>query len=150
MDSFEIKPKVIVLTRLIPNSDGTRCNERSEKINGTENAWILRVPFREFNPNVTQNWISRFEIWPYLETYAIDAEKELYKEFQGRPDLIIGNYSDGNLVAFLLARKLKITQFNVAHALEKSKYLFSNLYWQDLEQFYYFSLQFTADRDECS
>lgn len=145
LDSFEIKPKVIVLTRLIPNSDGTRCNERSEKINGTENAWILRVPFREFNPNVTQNWISRFEIWPYLETYAIDAEKELYKEFQGRPDLIIGNYSDGNLVAFLLARKLKITQFNVAHALEKSKYLFSNLYWQDLEQFYYFSLQFTAD-----
>jgi len=145
LDGFEIKPKVIVLTRLIPNSDGTRCNERLEKIHGTENAWILRVPFREFNPNVTQNWISRFEIWPYLETYAIDAEKELYTEFQGKPDLIIGNYSDGNLVAFLLARKLKITQFNIAHALEKSKYLFSNLYWQDLEQFYYFSLQFTAD-----
>ncbi|MDJ0724245.1 MAG: sucrose synthase [Prochloraceae cyanobacterium] len=145
LDSFAIKPKVIVLTRLIPNSDGTRCNERLEKINGTENAWILRVPFREFNPNVTQNWISRFEIWPYLETFAIDAEKELYVEFQGKPDLIIGNYSDGNLVAFLLARKLKITQFNIAHALEKSKYLFSNLYWQDLENFYYFSLQFTAD-----
>ncbi len=145
LDSFAIKPKVIVLTRLIPNSDGTRCNERLEKINGTENAWILRVPFREFNPNVTQNWISRFEVWPYLETFAIDAEKELYVEFQGKPDLIIGNYSDGNLVAFLLARKLKITQFNIAHALEKSKYLFSNLYWQDLENFYYFSLQFTAD-----
>jgi len=145
LDSFAIKPKVIVLTRLIPNSDGTRCNERLEKINGTENAWILRVPFREFNLNVTQNWISRFEVWPYLETFAIDAEKELYVEFQGKPDLIIGNYSDGNLVAFLLARKLKITQFNIAHALEKSKYLFSNLYWQDLENFYYFSLQFTAD-----
>jgi len=28
--------------------------------------------------------------------------------------------------------------------LEKSKYLFSNLYWQDLEE-KYFSLQFTAD-----
>jgi sucrose synthase len=105
----------------------------------------LRVPFREFNPNVTQNWISRFEIWPYLETYAIDAEKELYAEFQGRPDVIIGNYSDGNLVAFLLARRLKVTQFNVAHALEKSKYLFSNLYWQDLDSSYHFSLQFTAD-----
>jgi len=25
----------------------------------------------------------------------------------GRPNLIIGNYSDGNLVAFLLARRLK-------------------------------------------
>jgi sucrose synthase len=94
---------------------------------------------------MTQNWISRFEIWPYLETYAIDAEKELYAEFQGRPDLIVGNYSDGNLVAFLLGRSLGVTQFNIAHALEKSKYLFSNLYWQDLEQFYHFSLQFTAD-----
>ncbi|WP_293030997.1 sucrose synthase, partial [Moorena sp. SIO3I8] len=142
---LNIQPKVIILTRLIPNNDGTRCNERLEKVNGTENAWILRVPFREFNPKVTQDWISRFEIWPYLETYAIDAEKELLGEFQGRPDLIVGNYSDGNLVAFLLARRLKVTQCNIAHALEKSKYLFSNLYWQDSEQQYHFSLQFTAD-----
>ena len=145
LDGFNVQPKVIILSRLIPNSDGTRCNERLEKVHGTDNAWILRVPFREFNSNVTQNWISRFEIWPYLETYAIDAQRELNAEFQGRPDVIIGNYSDGNLVAFLLARRLKITQFNVAHALEKSKYLFSNLYWQDLENNYHFSLQFTAD-----
>ena len=145
LEGLGVEPKVIILSRLIHNSEGTRCNERLEKIHGTDNAWILRVPFREFNPHVTQNWISRFEIWPYLETYAIDAEKELYREFQGQPDLIIGNYSDGNLVAFLLARKLKVTQFNIAHALEKSKYLFSNLYWQDLEHIYHFSLQFTAD-----
>ncbi|AFZ08644.1 sucrose synthase [Oscillatoria nigro-viridis PCC 7112] len=145
LDSLGVKPKVIILTRLIPNSDGTRCNERLEKVHGTENAWILRVPFREFNPKLTQNWISRFEIWPYLETYAIDAEKELLAEFQGKPDLIVGNYSDGNLVAFLLSRKLKITQCNIAHALEKSKYLFSNLYWQESEDKYHFSLQFTAD-----
>ncbi|MEO6860633.1 MAG: sucrose synthase, partial [Microcoleus sp.] len=116
-----------------------------EKVHGTENAWILRVPFREFNPKLTQNWISRFEIWPYLETYAIDAEKELLAEFQGKPDLIIGNYSDGNLVAFLLSRKLKVTQCNIAHALEKSKYLFSNLYWQESEEKYHFAMQFTAD-----
>ena len=51
----------------------------------------------------------------------------------------------GNLVAFLLARRLKVTQFNIAHALEKSKYLFSNLYWQEMENQYHFSLQFTAD-----
>ena len=81
LDSLGVKPKVIILTRLIPNSDGTRCNERLEKVHDTENAWILRVPFREFNPKLTQNWISRFEIWPYLETYAIDAEKELLAEF---------------------------------------------------------------------
>jgi sucrose synthase len=145
LDSLGVKPKVIILTRLIPNSDGTRCNERLEKVHGTENAWILRVPFREFNPKLTQNWISRFEIWPYLETYAIDAEKELLAEFQGKPDLIVGNYSDGNLVAFLLSRKLKTTQCNIAHALEKSKYLLSNLYWQESEEKYHFALQFTAD-----
>ncbi|MEG3876116.1 sucrose synthase [Microcoleus sp. herbarium7] len=145
LDSLGVKPKVMILTRLIPNSDGTRCNERLEKVHGTENAWILRVPFRDFNRKLTQNWISRFEIWPYLETYAIDAEKELLAEFQGKPDLIIGNYSDGNLVAFLLSRKLKVTQCNIAHALEKSKYLFSNLYWQESEDKYHFALQFTAD-----
>jgi sucrose synthase len=145
LDSLGVKPKVIILTRLIPNSDGTRCNERLEKVHGTENAWILRVPFREFNPKITQNWISRFEIWPYLETYAIDAEKELLAEFQGKPDFIVGNYSDGNLVAFLLSRKLKTTQCNIAHALEKSKYLLSNLYWQESEEKYHFALQFTAD-----
>lgn len=145
LEVLDVHPKVMVLTRLIPNSDGTLCNQRLEKIYGTKDAWILRVPFREFNSKLTQNWISRFEIWPYLETFALDAETELRAEFQGVPDLIVGNYSDGNLVAFLLARRLKVTQCNIAHALEKSKYLFSNLYWQDLESSYHFSLQFTAD-----
>ncbi|BAY23974.1 sucrose synthase, glycosyl transferase, group 1 [Calothrix sp. NIES-2100] len=145
LDVIDVQPKVIILSRLIPNSDGTRCNQRLEKVYGTTNVWILRVPFREFNAKVTQNWISRFEIWPYLETYTIDAQKEVLAEFHGKPDLIVGNYSDGNLVAFLLARRLKVTQCNIAHALEKSKYLFSNLYWQDLEDKYHFSLQFTAD-----
>jgi len=145
LDVLNIYPKVIVLTRLIPNCDGTTCNQRLEKIYGTHDVWILRVPLREFNPKLTQNWISRFEIWPYLETFAIDAEKELRAEFCGTPDLIVGNYSDGNLVAFLLARRLEVTYCTIAHALEKSKYLFSNLYWQDLEEKYHFSLQFTAD-----
>jgi sucrose synthase len=145
LDVLNVHPKVIVLTRLIPTNDGTTCNQRLEKIYGTEDAWILRVPFREFNPRLTQHWISRFEIWPYLETFAIDSEREIRAEFGGKPDLIVGNYSDGNLVAFLLARRLGVTQCNIAHALEKSKYLFSNLYWQDLEDKYHFSLQFTAD-----
>jgi sucrose synthase len=145
LDVLNVQPKVLILSRLIPNSDGTLCNQRLEKVHGTENAWILRVPLREFNPKMTQNWISRFEFWPYLETFAIDSEKELRSELRGNPDLIIGNYTDGNLVAFLLARRMKVTQCNIAHALEKSKYLFSNLYWQDLEDKYHFSLQFTAD-----
>lgn len=145
LECLGIKPQVVILTRLIPNCEGTKCNLRLEKITGTENAWILRVPFREFNPKVTQNWIRKFEIWPYLETFALDAEAELLQEMGGKPNLIIGNYSDGNLVAFLLASRLKVTQCNIAHSLEKPKYLFSNLYWQDLEEEYHFSAHFTAD-----
>ncbi len=145
LDVQGIQPHVTILTRLIPNCEGTACNNRIEKIENTNNGWILRVPFREFNPDVTQNWISKFEIWPYLETFALDAEKELLTLMGPSPDLIIGNYSDGNLVAFLLARRLKVTQCNIAHSLEKPKYLFGNLYWQDFEPQYHFSAQFAAD-----
>jgi sucrose synthase len=145
LDLLGIKPHVIILTRLIPNCEGTFCNLRLEKVHDTENAWILRVPFSEFNPEITNNWISKFEIWPYLEQFALDAERDLLTQFKGRPNLIIGNYSDGNLVAFLLSRRMKVTQCNIAHSLEKPKYLFSNLYWQDLEDQYHFSAQFTAD-----
>lgn len=145
LDILGIQPQVIILTRLIPNCEGTSCNLRLEKIRDTKNAWILRVPFPEFNPKLTDNWISKFEIWPYLEAFAIDAEKELKATLKGDPNLIIGNYSDGNLVAFLLARRFKAIQCNVAHSLEKSKYLFSDIYWQELEEQYHFSLQFTAD-----
>ncbi len=145
LDLLEIKPQVIVLTRLIPHSEGTLCHQRKEKIDDTENAWILRVPFRECDHKILENWISRLEIWPYLENFAIDAENELISELHGHPELIIGNYSDGNLVAFLLAKKLKSIHCFIAHTLEKPKYLFSNLYWQELESQYHFSLQFTAD-----
>jgi sucrose synthase len=142
---LNIKPKIIILTRLIPNSGDTRCNEKKEKIYNTDNVWILRVPFRDKNKSVLENWISRFEIWPYLEDFANDSYTELLAEFRGRPDLLIGNYSDGNLVATILAKKFGVTQCNVAHALEKSKYLYSGLYWDELEDQYHFSTQFTAD-----
>jgi len=145
LDGLGIHSQVIILTRLIPNCEGTQCDLRLEKIAGTENGWILRVPFGEFNPEVTQNWISKFEIWPYLESFAQNAEKELLAQLRGRPNLIIGNYSDGCLVAFLLARRLKVTQCNIAHSLEKPKHLFSSLHWQELEEKYHFSAQFTAD-----
>jgi sucrose synthase len=145
LDLLGIHPQVIVLTRLIPHCTETQCELPWEKVDDTDYAWILRIPFQEFNPAVTQNWISKFEIWPYLESFALDAERELLAKLGGRPDLIIGNYSDGNLVASLLAHRLKAIQCNIAHSLEKPKYLFSNLYWQDLEEQYHFSAQFTAD-----
>ena len=75
----------------------------------------------------------------------MEAEREMLAELGGRPDLIIGNYSDGNLVASLMSQKLGITQCNIAHALEKTKYLYSDLFWRDNEENYHFSCQFTAD-----
>lgn len=146
LDTVGIQPQVTILTRLIPNAEGTSCDQRLEKIQGTNNGWILRVPFREFNSKVTQNWMSRSQIWAYLETFAQDAAMALQTELRGKPDFIIGNYSDGSLVAFLLARHFRDAVLgSIAHSLEKPKHLFSNLYWQDLEDQQHFSLQFTAD-----
>jgi sucrose synthase len=145
LDQFGVKPQVVILTRLIPVCEGTQCSLPLERMQGTENTWILRVPFRDGADSVIQPWISKFELWPYLERFSHEAERALLAQLQGNPDLIIGNYTDGNLVASLLARRLKVPHCFIAHALEKPKYLFSDLYWQDLEAHYHFSLLFTAD-----
>jgi sucrose synthase len=145
LDRFGIKPQVVILTRLIPDCDGTQCGLSQEQVQGAEHTWILRVPFRDGADTVLQQWISKFDLWPYLERFANESEKLLLAHFQGKPDLMIGNYTDGNLVAFLLARRLKVPHCMIAHALEKPKYLFSDLYWQDLEDPYNFSLVYTAD-----
>ena len=142
---IDVNPRVIVLTRLIPNAGNTSCNQPREDIVGTQNSYILRIPFYDAEGRELQDWISRFKIWPYLDRFAADCERELLAEMQGRPDLIIGNYSDGNLVATLLSDRMDVIQCTIAHALEKTKYLFSDLYWQDLEPDYHFSCQFMAD-----
>eukprot|EP00268_Persea_americana_P037547 TRINITY_DN371_c4_g1_i4.p1 TRINITY_DN371_c4_g1~~TRINITY_DN371_c4_g1_i4.p1 ORF type:complete len:400 (+),score=55.61 TRINITY_DN371_c4_g1_i4:989-2188(+) len=141
---LDVTPRILIVTRLIPDAKGTTCNQRLERISGTEHTHILRVPFRTENGTL-RKWISRFDIWPYLETFAQDASKEISAELQGTPDLIIGNYSDGNLVASLLAHNLGTTQCNIAHALEKTKYPDSDIYWRKYEEKYHFSCQFTAD-----
>jgi hypothetical protein len=41
---------------------------------------------------VLQKWVSRFDLWPYLERFTIDATKEILAEMGGKPDFIIGNY----------------------------------------------------------
>eukprot|EP00850_Spirogloea_muscicola_P009246 SM000051S17606 [mRNA] locus=s51:737018:741274:+ [translate_table: standard] len=169
-----IRPQIVVVTRLIPEAKGTTCNQRIEAIEGTEHSRILRVPFRRHdNGEPLQQWVSRFDLWPYIEQFAdvrlalhldtllrplrpmlltgtvvvqyLDVKNELKQELGGNPDLIIGNYSDGNLVASLLSHKLGITQCNIAHALEKTKYPDSDIYWQKYEEKYHFSCQFTAD-----
>lgn len=145
LTGLEVEPKIVVLTRLIPEAEDTSCNQQMEKISQTKNGYILRVPFRDKRYNIVKHWISRFKIWPYLETFSDDASKELVSVFQGRPDLIVGNYSDGNLVASLLSDKFDVIQCTIAHALEKTKYAFSDIHWEDNEQDYHFSLQYTAD-----
>jgi sucrose synthase len=142
---LDIEPQILVVTRLIPEADGTSCDQRIELITETRNARILRVPFVNAAGEVLPHWISRFEVWPYLERFSLDAEREMLAELGGRPDLIIGNYSDGNLVASIMSQRLGVTQCNIAHALEKTKYLYSDLYWKENEQQYHFSCQFTAD-----
>jgi sucrose synthase len=145
LDILGIQPQVIILTRLIPDCTGTAPQLPWEQVERAENAWILRVPFQEFNPVVTNQWISKFEIWPYLESFAMDAQREILAKLGGSPNLIIGNYSDGNLVASILAYRLNTVQCNIAHSLEKPKYRFSALHWQEFEAQYHFSTQFTAD-----
>lgn len=142
---IDATPKVVILTRLIPNAEGTTCNVPREKILGTEDSWIIRVPFRDQAGEVVPDWISRFCIWPHLEDFAEEAKQFAVTELFGKPDLIIGHYSDGNLVAHRLADELDTTHCACPHALEKTKYLFSDMYWGEMEQDYHFSMQFTAD-----
>jgi sucrose synthase len=142
---LDFDPQVVVVTRLIPEADGTTSDVRLEPILGTEHARILRVPFRTEGGDVVRPWISRFKIWPYLERFAVDAERELLAELGRRPDFILGNYSDGNLVASLMARRLGVTQCNIAHALEKTKYRNSDARWRALDDEFHFAAQFTAD-----
>lgn len=141
---LDVTPRILIVTRLIPDAKGTTCNQHLEKVGGTEHSHILRVPFRS-EKGILRKWISRFDVWPYLETFAEDAASEIIAELQGIPDFIIGNYSDGNLVASLLAYKMGVTQCTIAHALEKTKYPESDTYWKNFEEKYHFSCQFTAD-----
>ncbi len=142
---LEIRPQILIITRLIPEAGETCCDQPEEHVHGTDNVKILRIPFRQNDGAILPHWISRFEVWPYLEDFTLEAEQLILSHLGRRPDLVIGNYSDGNLAASILAHRLKVTQCNIAHALEKTKYLYSALYWKEMEEQYHFSCQFTAD-----
>ncbi|XP_043718353.1 sucrose synthase 7-like isoform X2 [Telopea speciosissima] len=141
---LSVKPQILVVTRLIPDARGTKCNQELEPILNTKHSHILRVPFMT-ESGVLRQWVSRFDIYPYLERFTQDATAKILDHLEGRPDLIIGNYTDGNLAASLMASKLGITQGTIAHALEKTKYEDSDIKWKELEAKYHFSSQFTAD-----
>jgi sucrose synthase len=78
---------------------------------------------------VLKKWVSRFDLWPYVERFTLDVEREIMAELGQKPDLIVGNYSDGNLVASLLAHRMFVTQCNIAHAIEKTKYQDADIKW---------------------
>lgn len=142
---LDVQPHILILTRLIPDAEGTTCNLPREKVYGSDNCWIVRVPFRHDNGEMVNHWISRFQIWPYLEQFAEEAKAVVTAELMGKPDLVVGHYSDGNLVAHRLADELETTHCAAVHALEKTKYLFSDMRWADMENDYHWSCQFTAD-----
>ena len=108
---------VVVVTRLIPESQGTTCHERLERINGTAHARILRTTFRDAEGRVLRRWVSRFDLWPFLERWVIDATADVLAELNGKPDFVVGNYSDGNMAATLMCHKLKVTQVSSAASL---------------------------------
>ena len=145
VQGVDVEPRIVVVTRLIPDAGSTGCDARLEKIDGSRSAVILRVPFREADGSVVRPFLSRFRVWPYLHRFSHEVEREAAVELGGRPDLILGNYSDGNLVASLIGMRLGVTHATIAHALEKTKYLLSAIYWKDLEAEYAFSVQYTAD-----
>jgi sucrose synthase len=142
---LDIHPRVVILTRLIPDAEGTTCNVPREKIMGTEDSWIIRAPFHDESGELINQWISRFHIWPHLERFTQESQHLVVTECLGRPDLIIGHYTDGNLVAHRLADELGVTHCACVHALEKTKYLLSDMHWGGMEHDYRFSMQFTAD-----
>ncbi|KAG8378645.1 hypothetical protein BUALT_Bualt07G0006900 [Buddleja alternifolia] len=126
---LKAKPKILVVTRLIPDAKGNKCNQEMEPIANTMHSHILRVPFNT-EKGVLGPW---------------DSTAKILELMEGKPDLIIGNYTDGNIVASMVASKLGVTHGTIAHALEKTKYEDSDVKWRDLDSKYHFSCQFTAD-----
>ncbi|CAN1266733.1 Sucrose synthase 6 [Linum perenne] len=106
LQGLRVKPNIIVITRLIPEARGTKCDQEVEPIENTTHSYILRIPFKTSKGIILPHWISRFDVYPYLERFAQDSTKAILDHTEGKPDLIMGNYSDGNLVATLVANKL--------------------------------------------
>ncbi|KRH09471.1 hypothetical protein GLYMA_16G217200v4 [Glycine max] len=144
LQGLDVKPQILVVTRLIPDAKGTTCNQELEPVTNTKHSNILRVPFYT-DKGMLRQWVSRFDIYPYLERFSQDATAKIFDLMEDKPDLIIGNYTDGNLVSSLMASKLGVTQATIAHALEKTKYEDSDAKWMAFDEKYHFSCQFTAD-----
>ncbi|KAF6170882.1 hypothetical protein GIB67_014699 [Kingdonia uniflora] len=105
------------VTRLLPDAVGTTCDQYLGDVYGTKYTSILQVPFKNQN-GILRKWISRFE----------DVASEISRELQAKPDLIIANYSDGNLVASLLPQKLEVTEETVGQYESHEAFTLPGLY----------------------
>jgi len=115
-------PRVIILTRLLPDAEGTGCDQRLEKIEDTVDSWIVRVPFRHADGSIVRPWLSRFAIIPYLEAFAAEAA-DVVEQFLGQiPEIVVGHYTDGNLVARELQRRWHNLHVACVHLLERTKH----------------------------
>lgn len=76
-EGLYLKPRILIITRLLPDAVGTTCGQRLEKVFGTEHSHILGVPFRT-SRGILRKWISRFSV--YMETFT--EEKEVTAELQ--------------------------------------------------------------------
>ncbi|KAK2448918.1 sucrose synthase [Trifolium repens] len=82
---LDIVPRLLIITRLLPDAVGTTCGQRLEKVYGTKHCHILRVPFSD-SKGFVRKWISRFKVWPYLKTYIEDVLMSFAKVLHGKPD----------------------------------------------------------------
>ncbi|KAL0357625.1 UNVERIFIED_CONTAM: Sucrose synthase 5 [Sesamum calycinum] len=142
---LNVKPKILVVTRLIPDAKGTNAIKKWSLLlipsipTSSGSRLTLRKEFLDHGSPVSTSTLT------WRDFLRQDATAKILELMGGKPDLIIGNYTDGNLVASLVASKLGVTLGTIAHALEKTKYEDSDVKWRDLDSKYHFSCQFTAD-----
>ena len=60
--------------------------------NATSTPTNSSVALNPAQPAAHLHALARFEVWPYLEQFTVDAGAEIRAELGGRPDLIIGAY----------------------------------------------------------
>jgi len=54
-----------------------------EPVENTKHSHILRVPFKTEDGKELRQWVSRFDIYPYLERYAQVCQLSLFFEGTG-------------------------------------------------------------------
>ncbi|XWS53581.1 hypothetical protein CRYUN_Cryun10bG0013700 [Craigia yunnanensis] len=76
---LDVIPKILIVSRLIPDAKGTTCNQKLERISGTEHTHIMRVPFRTEN-GILRKWISSSQASPPVDVSTL-TEARFSKAF---------------------------------------------------------------------